>query len=296
MMPRRLPLQEVGGKTTPTMPDRTETPESIREKIGDTEFVLCFVKGNMDGEPFMMGDEKGNLWDACSPVHEVRVSDFYMSRHPVTQALWREVALADVAGFKKKLNPDPSFFFGDTRPVEQVSWDDAQLFIEKLNLLTAATRPAGYENHAYRLPTEAEWEYAARGGQKGRGHLYAGSDKLKEASWYDANSHSETKPVCLLAPNELGLYDMGGNVWEWVNDRFSSDYYPKCAAAGIVENPRGADSGTGRVLRGGGWYNGPHLCCASFRLFVRPDSHYFYLGFRLAFCPAVNGGHAAPLL
>lgn len=265
-------------------------PASFSQALPNTltTFDMVFVAGNMDGKPFMMGDEKGDLWNACRPVHPVRVSDFYMGRYPVTQALWRAVALAEVAGFEKKLEPEPSFFSGDMRPVEWVSWDEARDFIKKLNLLTAATRPAGHENHAYRLPTEAEWEYAACSGQRSRGHLYAGSNKLKEVGWHKTNSHGETKPVGLLLPNELGLYDMSGNVWEWCEDDWHDNYTgaPEEGKA-WVEQP---ERGTHRVNRGGSWHTDTHRCCVTNRDFDGLDYRISNLGFRLAFALQSMGG------
>ena len=151
-----------------------------------------------------MGSEDEEAYDDEKPVHEVVLSDFYIGKFPVTQALWNAV-----------LKDYPSFFNGDSRPVERVSWEDTQVFIKKLNELTG---------RAYRLPTEAEWEYAARGGRQSKGYKYAGSNKLKEVGWYWENTHFETKAVGLKYPNELGIYDMSGNVREWCQDWFSNEY------------------------------------------------------------------------
>ncbi len=228
-------------------------------------FDLVFVEGGI----YDMGDEHGDLWSACSPVHPVRVSDFFIGKYPVTQALWK--AVMD--------NENPSFFKGDDRPVEQVSWDDTRGFIQKLNEKTSDSRPAGY---IYRLPTEAQWEYAARGGKLRQGYKYSGSNKLKEVGWFDDNSHGETKPVGLKCPNELGLYDMSGNVYEWCQDWHDSSYYEKCKEQGLVENPEGPKSGSDRVIRGGGWDSGAQGCRAASRFDYGPDIRGDDVGFRLA--------------
>ncbi len=243
------------------MPGQLYTEFSFK----DAAFDLVFVEGGT----YDMGDEHDDLWSACSPVHPVRLSDFFIGKYPVTQALWK--AVMD--------NENPSFFKGDNRPVEQVSWADAQVFIQKLNENTAGSRPSGY---IYRLPTEAEWEYAARGGKLNRGCKYAGSDKLKEVGWFDGNGHGETKPVGLKDTNELGLYDMSGNVWEWCNDWYDSDYYAKCKKLGTVENPEGPESGSFRVIRGGSWDFNARYCRVASRINYGPVSRDNDVGFRLA--------------
>ena len=153
------------------------------------------------------------------------------------------------------------------RPVECVSWNDCRQFIHKLNKLTGKN---------FRLPTEAEWEFAARGGKKSKGYKYAGSNIIDDVAWYDDNSHDETHPVAQLSPNELGIYDMSGNVWEWCQDRFSA-YSPE-----VQTNPIGQDDGKYRVFRGGSWYGRAWFCRASKRGRELPVSVGNYLGLRLA--------------
>ena len=136
---------------------------------------------------------------------------------------------------------------------------------------------------SYRLPTEAEWEYAARGGNKSKGYKYAGSNKLKEVAWYWENSHDETKDVGLKFPNELGLYDMSGNVWEWCQDWYSKEYYEECQKEGTVINPAGPKNGVYRVLRGGGWSNTPQYCRCTNRNLNPPEYRINNVGFRLVF-------------
>ncbi len=213
-----------------------------------------------------MGGRDEEARDRETPVHPVRLDAFYMGRYPVTQALWKAVM---------GLDNNPSRFRHDGRPVESVSWHDARAFVKRLNTQTENTRPDG---HVYRLPTEAEWEYAARGGPLSRGHKYAGSDKLKEVAWYVANSHGETQPVGMKDPNELGLYDMSGNVWEWVEDQWHGNYEGAPAdGSAWVDRQKGA----GRVLRGGSWDSDPLLCRVAYRNSFDLASRYDFIGFRL---------------
>ena len=165
---------------------------------------------------------------------------------------------------------NPSYFKGcSSCPVEQVSWDDVQDFINKLNQMTGGK---------YRLPTEAEWEYAARGGSRSREHKYSGSDSLGSVGWYDDNSSDKTHPVGKKTPNELGLYDMSGNVWEWCSDWYDKDYYSSSPA----RNPKGPGRGSHRVRRGGGWGYIARRCRVSIRYISSPDYRHDFLGFRLA--------------
>ncbi len=222
----------------------------------------------VEGGTFNMGDEHGDLWEACRPVHKVTVSDFYLGKYPVTQALWKAVIHGQ----------NPSDFQGDDLPVEQVSWDDAQSFVKKLNKMTESSRPPGY---FYRLPTEAEWEYAARGGKYlAEGYKYAGSDRLKDVGWFEDNSGKETKPGGQKYPNQLGIHDMSGNVWEWCEDDWHSDYKnaPDDGTAWVDRPKRGAF----RVRRGGSWINTALNCRAARRADWQPAGRVDYLGFRLA--------------
>ena len=263
-------------------------------------FPMIFVEGG----GFDMGDEHGDLWEACVPAHPVTVSSLYVGQFPVTQALWRAVALVNieetalhhsslqksglfnwfkegvVSASSPKIKPTPSRFQGDDRPVEQVSWDDAQAFIQKLNLVTQLSRPEGYH---YRLPNEAEWEYVARGGHfHSEGYQYSGSDRLKDVGWFKENSDKETKPVGLKYPNQLGIYDMSGNVWEWCEDWYEgSAYYEACKKKGTVTNPKGPKQGTNRVVRGGNWLYAVPFCRVAYRYLHGPEYRGNYLGFRL---------------
>ncbi|MCC6281804.1 MAG: formylglycine-generating enzyme family protein [Saprospiraceae bacterium] len=217
------------------------------------------------GGTFQMGcDEKidGNCEDDEKPAHRVQLTSFEMSKFEVTQEQWQAV-----------MGSNPSRFKDCNKcPVESVSWNDVQTFLTKLNALSGKK---------YRLPTEAEWEYAARGGSKSRNFKYAGSNKLDEVGWYDDNSGSKTHPVGSKKSNELGLYDMSGNVWEWCSD-WSGEYY-----LGKITpvNPQGAEKGSLRVFRGGSWYRPARYCRAALRNYAAPDFRAFNLGFRLVLAP-----------
>ncbi len=233
-------------------------------------FNMIFVEGGA----FDMGDEHGDLWDTCRPVHPVRLSDFYLAEFPMTQSLWRAVAQSP-AGKQFGLDEDPSGFKGDMRPVEQVSWDDIeQKFLPALRLLT------GHEG--FRLPTEAQWEYAARGGKYwNEGYKYAGSDKLPEVGWYDKNSGDETHDVGFHYPNQLGIYDLSGNVWEWCADTWDEEFYEKSKKQGIVSDPC-CEQGGYRVVRGGSCFNEDQGCLAANRNYGTPAYRGDDIGFRLA--------------
>ena len=197
--------------------------------------------------------DMGNVFD--EPIHRVTLTnDYYLGKYEVTQALWKTV-----------MGNNPSFFKEDNNPVEQVSWDDCQIFIEKLNALT------GFH---FRLPTEAEWEYAESGGRKSRGYRYSGSNTLGDVAWHNGNSGSKTHTVGTKQPNELGIYDMTGNVAEWCQDVYGP------YASGSLKNPMGAKEGKKRVVRGD-----DYSAIFNFRqprLGVSSENKSRYCGFRLA--------------
>ena len=207
---------------------------------------------------FMMGatSERQNPDKYEKPVHQVTLThDYYMGKYEVSQALWQAV-----------MGSNPSEFKGDDLPVDQVSWNDSQEFISKLNSMTG---------RKFRLPTEAEWEYAARGGKKSRGYQYSGSSTVSDVSWYGENSGSKTHPVGTKQANELGIYDMSGNVFEWCQDWYGS--YESSSQT----NPTGANSGSDRVCRGGCWFLNAWYCRSSCRNCGTPDSCSSFLGLRL---------------
>lgn len=191
---------------------------------------------------FMMGEADENKRGYEHPVHQVILTDnYYIGQYEVTQVLWQAV-----------MGSNPSTFKGDNLPVEKVSWNDCQDFISKLNSMTGKK---------FRLPTEEEWEYAARGGKNTKGYQYGGSSCISDVAWYDGNSDNKTHPVGTKEANELGIYDMSGNVDEWCQDRVGSS----C-----------------RVYRGGGWYYGEVSCLPSHGSFTYPSSRFSHLGLRLA--------------
>ena len=193
-----------------------------------------------------------------SPTHQVTLSSYMIGKTEVTQELWEAV-----------MGSNPSYFKGSNLPVEQVSWEDCQAFITKLNALTGKN---------FRLPTEAEWEYAARGGNNSRGYKYSGSNTVDDVAWYFDTSSSTTHPVATKAPNELGIYDMSGSVYEWCNDWYSRSYYTSESQT----NPTGPDSGSNRVWRGGSWAGDARACRVSNRSSKDPTYRGNYLGLRLA--------------
>ena len=221
---------------------------------------VSFKMVKVAGGTFQMGATSEQGSDAENdeyPVHSVTLSDYYIGQTEVTQELWEAV-----------MGSNPSYFTGDNRrPVENVSWDDCQEFIKKLNRLTGKN---------FRLPTEAEWEYAARGGSKSKGYKYSGSNNPDAVAWYGKNSGGKTHPVAQKQANELGLYDMSGNVDEWCQDWYG-DY-----SSNSQTNPTGASTGCYRVLRGGSWYSRARSVRVSFRHDSAPDSRNFNNGLRLA--------------
>lgn len=210
---------------------------------------------------FVMGGGDSSSDSDEKPLHEVRIEAFRIGRYEVTQRQWRQIT-----GY------NPSFFKGDDLPVECVSWQEVQIFIDKLNRKTG---------RRYRLPTEAEWEYAARGGHgDGAQHLYAGSNDIDRVAWFTENSDSCTHAVGGKQPNRLGLYDMSGNVNEWCDDSYDSMAYAR-RDGGIEAIPHNTAS-TERVFRGGGWYSLRRHVRTANRNHAAPEMRDPGLGFRLA--------------
>jgi len=208
---------------------------------------------------FWMGSSSGDGSDDERPRHQITISEgFQILKFEVTQAQWVAV-----------MGSDPSGFSGDRNPVESVSWNDCQSCISKLNELDS--------NHTYRLPTEAEWEYACRAGSTTAYSYGNDSGQLGQYAWYDDNSNSKTHPVGEKEPNAWGLYDMHGNVWEWCQDWYDSDYYNDSPGT----DPQGPNSGSYRVLRGGGWSSSADGCRSAIRNRNTPDNVPIYFGLRL---------------
>ena len=207
---------------------------------------------------FTMGAtaEMKDPYDDEKPIHRVTLTnDYYIGKYEVTQALWKAV-----------MGNNPSYFKGDNLPVEKVSWDDCQEFISKMNHITGKT---------FRLPTEAEWEYAARGGNKSRGYRYSGSNNLSAVAWYDDNSGKKTHAVGTKQANELGIYDMSGNVREWCQDKL------RVYSSSSQVNPTGANSEPYRMIRGGDYVYDARSCRSSNRYCQRQDFPLSIFGLRL---------------
>ncbi len=243
-------------KPRPAKP-RTNKPSAAQTR----EAILNRLVANMvrvEGGTFTMGATPEQGSDASfdeKPTHQVTLSTFYIGKYEVTQAEWQAV-----------MGANPSHFKGDNLPVENVSWLDCQEFIRKLNELTGKQ---------FRLPTEAEWEYAARGGNKSNRTKYAGGSNIDNVGWYKENSNKTTHPVGRKRANELGLYDMTGNVQEWCQDWYG--YYSSASQT----NPQGPATGWHRVLRGGWWGVRARYCRLSCNSANDPDYGSFSGGLRL---------------
>ena len=219
-------------------------------EISNFEPEMIFVEGGT----FQMGSSNGEIDE--QPVHTIELSSFSIGKYELTQAQWKAV-----------MGSNPSEFVGcENCPVENVSWDDVQKFIFKLNLLTGKS---------YRLPTEAEWEYAARGGKKSLGFVYSGSNDIGAVAWYSENASYKTHPVGLKKTNELAICDMSGNVWEWCSDSYDS------YASERQVNPKGPISGSLHVLRGGSWDDIASYCRSTYRDKSGSSTRYICYGFRL---------------
>lgn len=244
---------------------RKPAKKSVRTAVSNSNPEMLTVKGvnyamaRVDGGTFTMGGTSEHFGDVQAderPVHSVTLSTYYIGKTEVTQALWKAV-----------MGSNPSTVKGANLPVTDVSWDDCQRFISRLNSLTGMK---------FRLPTEAEWEYACRGGNKSRNYKYAGSALSDGVAWYESNSGDGTHPVGTKKANELGIHDMAGNVWEWC-----ADWYGRYSSVASV-NPKGPQSGDSRVFRGGSWFSEAADCRAACRDKSAPTYSSGTLGFRLA--------------
>lgn len=241
-----------------------QTQPSDNQKAAELKQIVDKLTADMvlvEGGTFTMGADKAvdsYANDDELPAHKVTLSAFHISKYEVTQRLWQAV-----------MGSNPSYFRGDDRPVEWVSWDNCQQFIKRLNALTG--------KH-FRLPTEAEWEFAARGGNKSHGYRYSGSDDISQVAWHKANSEWHTHNVGTRKPNELGLYDMTGNVSEWCQDWY--DEYPSAAQT----DPQGPGNTNRKVYRGGCWNDDEvaNRITARDKWYAGPSGKSAAVGFRLA--------------
>jgi formylglycine-generating enzyme required for sulfatase activity len=248
-----------------------DATDNLTEQKPDSVYYVDFTDANtgadmvfVEGGTFTMGcaaERGGECYDNEKPARSVTLGDFYIGRYEVTQKQWAAI-----------MNYNPSVWRGDSLPVENVHWDSVKVFIEKLNAMNDSV------DWEYRLPTEAEWEYAARGGAGGGGYAFSGGG-LDEAVWYDGNSGGRSNPVGSKAPNVLGIYDMSGNVWELVGDWYG-DY-----EAASQTDPTGPAWGTSRVMRGGGWSSAARACRVSQRMRISQNFSSGDVGFRLVMGP-----------
>ena len=238
-----------------------ETEITLQQDLAFNVYGVQFRMKYVEGGTFMMGasgdDSEAFYWER--PRHSVTLDSYYIAETQVTQELWQAVMGNNPSNFKRDIH----------QPVENVSWNDCQKFIEKLNRFTGKK---------FSLPTEAQWEYAARGGKNSKGYRFSGSNDIGSVAWYAENSSGTPHPVAQKHANELGLYDMIGNVWEWCLERFDSNYY----ANSPQNNPQGPSSGVGRVLRGGGWGSDSWSCRVSYRNGNNPDCRRSNVGLRLS--------------
>ncbi|MCR5037404.1 MAG: formylglycine-generating enzyme family protein [Bacteroidales bacterium] len=252
--------QNVSGSQSTQSALITPTASSVSGNRTFTVKGVTFEMVAVKGGTFTMGSNDYYADYDEKPAHSVTLSDYYIGKFEVTQELWQAV-----------MGNNPSRFKGNNRPVEKVSWDDVQEFITKLNQKTGAS---------FRLPTEAEWEYAARGGNKSNGYIYSGSNNINNVAWYSNTTGQEgTRPVGTKSPNELGIYDMTGSIWEWCQD-WHGNYI-----SGSQTNPTGPSNGSVRVLRGGSWDNGAGDCRVLNRTYSGPGYRQSTFGFRLVLVP-----------
>ncbi len=247
------------GKAAKGEPKKAEqaTDPKVKAVLQEIESRMVPIEGGT----FTMGcanPQDSDCFANEKPRRTITINAFSMSKFTVTQKQWKTI-----------MGNEPSGKFCAECPVVNISWFDAQMFINKVNQLT---------DKNYRLPTEAEWEYAAKGGNKSHGYKYAGSNNAMEVAWYDTLISHSIHPVGQKKENELGLYDMSGNVWQWCSDWFDERYY----SIGPSNNPKGAATGTSRSLRGGSWWGPLNDTRVSYRDLYPPDSKDDDVGFRLA--------------
>lgn len=265
---KKYGISGVSSSTTANTNNQNNHNSSNTSKTLTAKTEKCSAKGvpftmvRVDGGTFTMGatKEQGSNNSNQQPTHRVALSTYYIGQTEVTQELWQAV-----------MGSNPSKFKGSNLPVENVNWNECQQFISKLNKITGKK---------FRLPTEAEWEFAARGGNLSRGYKFAGSNNPDAVAWHEGNSGKKTHYVGTKAANELGIYDMSGNVWEWCQDWFGN--YSSRAQT----NPKGASSGTDHLNRGGGWCHDSNLAAVFFRGTAgKPDRKVDNLGLRLVLEP-----------
>lgn len=247
--------------------------ETSGEDFIETVFGVNMKMVYVEGGDFMMGgtsEQGAEAENDEKTLRRVTLDSYYIGAFEVTQGQWERVMGTSVSQQMGKAGGTALKGTGSDYPMYYVSWEEAQAFCQELSRKTGKT---------YCLPTEAQWEYAARGGNKNEGTKYSGSWSIDAVAWYDGNSGSSTHPVGTKRPNALGIYDMSGNVWEWCSDWYG-DYRTY-----DTQNPTGASSGSARVLRGGSWYDDARYCRVSLRDNFSPGGRYDSSGFRVVLLP-----------
>ena len=240
-----------------------------------TTFGLNMDMVYVEGGTFEMGataEQGDDAYDNEYPVRTIKLDSYHIGKYEVTQAQWEAVMGTSLEEQRALSTLDDGIVGeGADYPMYYVSWHEAQEFCRKLSEKTGKK---------YVLPTEAQWEYAARGGKKSKGYKYSGSDDIEEVAWYGENSDYQTHRVGTKKANELGIYDMIGNLWEWCSDWYGT--YDESD----TDNPQGPVNGSNRVYRGGSWYHRYAFPCrVAFRISDSPDFSYYFLGFRVACLP-----------
>ena len=264
-----LGIAKISSSSGGTPPSQNVTPSHSQSSSTPVSSFTINIDGRtygnmilVKGGTFSMGatsEQGSDAWNREKPVHTVTLSDYYIGETEVTQGLWKAVMDSNPS--------DNDHGIGDDLPANSVSWFDCQKFIKKLNQKTGMT---------FRLPTEAEWEYAARGGSKSQGYKYSSSNTIDNVAWYNGNSGSKVHPVKSKTSNELGIYNMSGNVWEWCEDLYGD--YPSDS----VTNPKGTGTSASRVVRGGSWYDDARYCRVSYRSDGSPADRRSDYGLRLS--------------
>jgi formylglycine-generating enzyme required for sulfatase activity len=269
--------QEIASKLSDkTIAEQQHGDGSSTQDFTETAYGVNMKMIWVEGGEFLMGctSEQGNdCEDDEENVRRVTVDGFYIGMLEVTQSQWKKVMGTTISQQWTKANfsGTPTRGVGDDYPMYCVSWEEAMEFCRLLSIQTGKT---------YTLPTEAQWEYAARGGCKNDGTKYAGSHLLDAVGWYADNSGDKTNVVGSKRANALGIYDMSGNVWEWCKDWYASSY-----SSSDTNNPTGPSSGSDRVNRGGAWFNGASVCRVANRSNLSPGDCYYSLGFRVVLLP-----------
>lgn len=263
------PSQAQGGQTAQP---QTMSQADFTENASDINMKMVWVEGGQ----FMMGcteEQGGDCHENEKNVHQVKIDGYWIGMCEVTQSQWKAIIGSSIYQQKSKAGGNNLSGVGPDNPMYYVSWDEAMEFCRLLSQQTGKT---------YTLPTEAQWEYAARGGHKADGTRYAGSSMVEVVSWYRNNSGNGTNPVAKKRPNGLGLYDMSGNVWEWCKDWYDNDY------ADVSSHQGGPSTGTGRVFRGGSWFDSAECCRVPNRNYFTPSYSSNYIGFRVVCIPQTN--------